>query len=187
MTGIDDYEKCVLMRQILGISRRIGFGLALILVVSCGLESPEEDEGTYPFSETGGQLATQLAGYWTIRTVSFSTTCPAHHVGNPMNGYTQWGNDQHRVEIQWLTDGMYSMEFWATSSNTLETSKTIEMLGCKVTAQGIISIASLEEASMEAEYRELYFHNEAQVCESTAMQHNFPDRCEVIVKFAAYR
>jgi len=159
------------------------------VVVSSGCEPPEPTEKRGKFEETqaGRQLAMKLEGYWDLRTVSYDTDCPVEHVVNPMNGYTRWEASRHQVTIEWITGGMFFMELWATSSTTLEQAASVEMLGCKVDAEALMTFTTLQAHLIEGEYREDYYHNHAEVCEIAAEDYDFPDRCELVVQFVGYR
>ena len=172
-------------------SLRTQFALGLIgllsFVLACEPPLPTEKRTSFEETEAGRQLALKLQGFWDIRSQSYMTDCPVEHVVNPMDGYTRWEADGHQVTIQWITGGMYFMDLWATSSTTLEQANSIEMLGCKVDAEALMTFITLQSHLIEAEYREEYYHNRAEACEVAAEDYDFPDGCELVVQFVGYR
>ena len=167
----------------------VAFAAIVLLSFALGCEPPQPKEERGEFEETpaGRQLALKLAGFWEIRTVSYTTDCPTEHVVNPMDGYTRWEADRHRVTIEWITGGMYFMDLWATSSTTLEQAASVEWLECRIDAEALMTFTTLQSHLIEAEYREDYYHNHAEVCEVAAEEYDFPDRCELVVQFVGYR
>ncbi len=173
--------------MILVFGKILGVFLALACASGCDSTEARQKNELYPFTEQGRDLARQLEGLWDIHTISYSTTCPEEQVINPMNGNTRWDTEEHRIEITWLTGGIQSMEFWATSSDTLEVSRSLEILDCRVTGKALMKITELGSEALSGEYREDYHHNQSEVCESASEDFDFPDACEVAVEWRGQR
>tara|TARA_Y100001934_G_scaffold27638_1_gene30118 strand:- start:181 stop:708 length:528 start_codon:yes stop_codon:yes gene_type:complete len=161
--------------------------MVALFAMNCDFSEPKEKSTQYEVTAAGLDLARQVEGFWNIRTVSYSTDCPEEHVSNPMDGHTRWTANGHRVEIKWLTGGMYIMELWATGATTLEVAKSIEMFGCILRGEASMSFKSVTGNTLEGNYREVYYHNQDRACESSVEEYDLPERCELFVQWVGYR